>query len=65
MKRNARLYLPRPAVSAYLACVSAQAADAQPRRRRPSVSVEMLKGGCLLYRLSRPPHAGAAERRSA
>ena len=64
MKRNARLYLPWPAVSAYFASVTVQAADAQPRRRgRPPASIERLKGGCLLYRLSKAPRARSAEGR--
>jgi hypothetical protein len=54
MKRNARLYLPWPTVSDYLA-VKIKAADVQPRRRKPSASVEMLEGGCLLFRLLRAP----------
>jgi hypothetical protein len=46
MKRNAKLYLPWPAVSAFLAPVAVQAADAQLYRGGKALaSVERLKGG--------------------
>jgi hypothetical protein len=52
MKHTARLYLPWPVVSAFLASVGVPAAKAQPKHHdKPPASVERLEGGCLLYRL--------------
>ena len=52
MKRNARLYLPWPVVSAFLASVMPAAEERPPNRGNPLASVERLEGGCLLFRLS-------------
>jgi hypothetical protein len=53
MKRNAKLYLPWPVISAFVAPVAVPATDAQLYRGgMPLASVERLKGGCLLYRLT-------------
>jgi hypothetical protein len=63
MKRNVTFYLPWPTVSAYLASVTVQSTTIQPKRHgKPAAPVEMLKGGCLLYQLSRQPHGGAIDR---
>jgi hypothetical protein len=51
MKNNARLYLPWPLVSAFLASCGSRPAEAQPgRRENASTSIARLDGGCLLYR---------------
>jgi hypothetical protein len=56
MKRNARLYLPWPVVSAFLASAVVPSIETQPYRSgKPLAQAERLKGGCLLYRLTAEP----------